>query len=110
MNKLFWYLRGFWIVEITGAAPGWILNRLTRNRIPFWGVTWIDDFTLRLSVFPGDLPAVRQAADAAMCDMRDASVMGAKHALRGVFHRPVLIVMLLLSVLTVLVTPQFLLF
>ena len=110
MNKLFWYLRGFWIVEITGATPGWILNRLTRKRIPFWGVTWLDDFTLRLSVFPRDLPAVRQAADAAMCDMRDASMMGAKQALRGVFHRPVLIVMLVLAVLTVVVTPQFLLF
>ncbi len=110
MDRVIWYLRGYWIVEIMGATPGWILNRLTEKRIPFWDVTWLDPFTLRISIFPKDLTAVRQAAEAAMCEVRDASIMGAKHALRGIFHRPVLIIMLAVAVLTVLVTPQFLLF
>ena len=110
MNRFWWFLRGYWIVELTGASPDWALNRLMQQRIPFWNIQWPDRWTVRICIFPRDLDAVRSAAEQAMCEIRDSSEMGARQMMRGICHRPVLWVVLTLSVITVVFMPRFVLF
>lgn len=76
MVKLLWYLRGYWAVEITGAAPEWMLNRLSSARIPFWNLRRPDAFTLQLCIFPRDLTAVEHLAEKAMCRVEQSRQMG----------------------------------
>ena len=65
MNRLYWYLSGYWMLEITGASPEWVLNGLTEKRIPFWSLNWLDEFTVQLCVFRRDLDAVENTVQRA---------------------------------------------
>ena len=71
MNRLWRFLRGYWDLELTGASPDWVLNRLTQQRIPFWNIRRLDAFTVRISVFPRDIPAVKAQAEKAMCQYEE---------------------------------------
>lgn len=110
MNRVWWYLRGYWIVELTGASPDWALNRLTEKRIPFWDMQWLDEFTVRISIFPRDLEVVRQTAEQAMCLLQDSTEMGLRQLVRGAIRRPVLWGTLLVGILTVVLLPKYVLF
>lgn len=110
MNSVWWFLHGYWIVELTGASPDWALNRLTQLRIPFWSVRWLDDFTVRLHLFPRDLHAAETAAEKAMCRLNTVEETGLRELLRGVWKRPCLWISLLAGLIMVLTVPKFVLF
>ena len=110
MNRLWRFLRGYWDLELTGASPDWVLNRLTQQRIPFWNIRRLDAFTVRISVFPRDIPAVKAQAEKAMCQVEDAEAQGVGELLRGIWSRPVLCLGLLAGLLLMLLLPRFVLF
>ena len=110
MNRLWRFLRGYWDLELTGASPDWVLNRLTQQRIPVWNICRLDAFTVRISVFPRDIPAVKAQAEKAMCQVEDAEAQGFGELLRGIWSRPVLCLGLLAGFLMMLLLPRFVLF
>lgn len=110
MNRLWSYLGGYWEVELTGATPEWVLNRLTRARIPFWDLRWLDPFTLRLRIFCRDLEGLQQAAQQAQCQAETVGNAGLRYAVRDILRRPVLLVCLALTMVLLWGVPQFLLF
>ena len=110
MVRLFWYLRGYAVLELCGAAPGWALNGLTKARIPFWDVTWIDPLTVRIRVFLKDQQAARTTVARAQCDCKICGQYGIRWSLHGLAHRPVLLIMMALTALAAVLLPQFVLF
>ena len=110
MVKLWYALRGYTVMEICGASPGWALNRLTQAKIAFWDVIWLDALTLRLKVFRGKEKKTAALAQQAMCECRTVERGGLIQSLHGLRFRPVLLTMLLLDLLCVLVLPCFLFF
>ncbi len=110
MREIVWFLRGYLVLEIKGASPGWALNRLTAARIPFWRVVWRDSFTLEVCVLLRDRERAEQAVAGAMCDCRLVEKIGLRWSVGGLLRRPVLLVMLALSFLAVSVIPNFVLF
>lgn len=103
------YLRGYWIMEITGASPDWALNRMAACRIPMWGLRWLDAMTVQICVFQRDVPEIQKIAAETMCEAYVMTKLGIKAALHGVF-RPVLLLGLVAVLLLVGVVPKFLLF
>ncbi len=110
MREVIWFLRGYLILKITGASPSWALNRLAGARIPFWRVAWQDSFTVEICVLRRDREKAAAAIESAMCDHQSLREVGARAAFGGLLRRPVLLVMLVLSVASVVVIPKFVLF
>lgn len=110
MYRFLWFLRGYICLEICGASPGWALNRLTAERIAFWNVRWMDSLTVRICIPTRRFHAAYQASGKAMCDCRLIKTMGLPKYIRRFFHRPVLIAMILLSVISVSILQQFVFF
>ena len=110
MNRIYWYFRGYIRVTISGASIDWAINRLTASRIPFWGLERSDDFTLHLCVFVKDVEKVRNAVSAAMCEIIMQKGQGLREIIGGVFHRPIFLMGIAISMLTVLFCQNFLLF
>lgn len=110
MNRIIWFLRGYLILEITGASPEWALNRLTEGRIPFWKTVWLDEFTLRIAILQKDLDAAQRQIEGAMCRSVCIQQHGIARTMGGVLRRPVLLSMLVLSLFAVLVLPKFVFF
>lgn len=110
MREVIWFLRGYLILKITGAAPGWALNRLAKARIPFWRVTWRDCFTVEICVLRKDREKAEAVIAAAMCEHQCLQKVGMQTAFGGLLHRPVLLIMLALSIASVVMIPKFVLF
>ena len=110
MNRLWYFLRGYWDVELKGASPDWALNCMTQQRIPFWNIRRPDSFTVLVSVFPRDIPAVKTQAEKSMCQVEDAASQGLSELLRGLWSRPVLWLGLLTGLLMIFLLPKFVLF
>lgn len=110
MRKIVWFLQGYLVLEISGAAPGWALNRLTKERVGFWDIHWIDDFTVQICVRRQDLARAEKAIGAAMCEGRCVRAIGLRQSVGGILRRPVLLLMLLLTAVAITVIPNFILF
>ncbi len=110
MNNWIWFLRGYLLVEITGASPQWALNRMTQNRVPFWSVLWTDPFTVSIAIPRGYLKQAEQCIDLGMCRTASCRETGLPKLLRSILHRPVLLIFLVLASLTIGLLPQFVLF
>jgi len=110
MNRLFWYICGYWRVKISGAAPEWVLNRLTASRIPFWDLHWLDAFTLEISIFRQDLRLTEQTSVLSQCEVQQIEEIGAANQFKSFLHRPVFLTGVLITMVFLIVLPNFLLF
>lgn len=110
MNNWIWFLRGYLIIELTGATPQWALNRLTQQRIPFWSVSWLDEFTVRLAIPRSYLKEAERCIGLGMCHTSSCWETGAPKLIKSTLHRPVMLIFLVLSALIVGLLPQFVLF
>lgn len=110
MREILWFLRGYLILEIRGATPGWALNRFAKERIAFWRVEVKDSFTLHVCIIQKDLGRAESAAAAAMCQSSCVERIGLRQSAGGLLHRPVLLAMLAFAMAAVLVIPNFVLF
>lgn len=110
MIKLWYFLRGYVVLEICGASPNWALNKLTEARIAFWDIQWLDALTVRIKVFRGKEQEACRLAEFAMCTGKVVGQFGFHHAVHGLFTRPVLLGMILFDLLCVLILPCFVFF
>ncbi len=110
MMKIFYYLRGYSVIEICGASPGWALNKISDARIAFWDICQIDSMTVRVKVFRGSEQYVCSAAASAMCDSKTVATRGIFEITDRIVGRPVLLIMLLFSILAALLLPCFVFF
>lgn len=110
MMKLFYFLRGYTVIEICGASPGWALNRMAEAKVAFWDTCQLDAMTVQIKVFRGNEQKVYKLAEAAMCDCNVVISRGVFQIANKVLMRPVLTLMLVLSVVLALVLPNFVFF
>ena len=110
MRRIIWFFRGYAILEIRGASPEGAVNRLTTKRIPFWNIQWLDPLTVRLCVLKSDAKAAADQIEAASCDVVCIRENGFFTIFGGLWRRPVLIVFLLLSMLSVCLLQRYVLF
>ncbi len=89
-------------VAIVGAEPQRVLNRLAAQGILFWDILRRDELTLELTVYRGSLERCRRAALRCLCEPELLELRGLRVELAGLRRRPVLLIGLLLAVLTVL--------
>ena len=50
MKRLMNFLRGMADLRVTGLFPERLINLCAQNGVEFWGVEWLDEHTLRLTV------------------------------------------------------------
>lgn len=110
MRRLFYYLRGYAVIEICGAAPGWALNKLAEERIAFWDIEWIDALTVRLKVFRGKEATASALTQTVMCDTKIIRYCGFFQPIEQFLGRPILAVMTCMALLVSLFLPCFLFF
>ena len=110
MRKLLYYLRGYSVLQICGAAPEWALNCLTENMIAFWDIKWIDPLTVRIKVFRRKEQTACTLINESMCDFEIVETVGIFQPLERLRHRPVLLTSLLICLLSILVIPCFVFF
>ena len=108
MRALYCYLRGYLVIEICGAAPGWALNKLAEQKIAFWDIVWIDSLTVLIKVFRGKENDVEALARAAMCDCRVMTEKGIFQPIGRLFKRHVLMIWVFAALLSTMVLPCFL--
>ncbi len=106
MKKMFQFLGGYVVLEICGAACGLALNRLVREKIAFWNVLWIDELTIRISVFPGQKDTAMKLIAVSMCEARTVEEIGILQQIKCLRHRLVLVIFVMLSLASAIVLPR----
>lgn len=102
MIRIWRYIRGYHRLILTGASPDWMLNRLSKQRIPFWDIVWINPFTVGICVFHRDLPCVEDAAVKAGCQLEHVSRNGIVVPICRLRHRWFLWLPLILCLTTMI--------
>lgn len=110
MNELYWKIRGYYVLELTGASPQWALNDLTRGGISFWKVCWIDSFTVRICVARNRLRQAKKHILHAMCEVSVIEEIGTLRVIRNALQRPVLLVMVAITLVAAFWVPRYVLF
>ena len=110
MNRLWYFLRGYQIVEVSGAEPQLALNKLTAAHVFFWNIRWIDSFTVRFRLFPRDYAKAAQAASLGFCELQPVRMHGIWQETAEIRHRVFLWLPVLLGMLLMLVLPRFVFF
>lgn len=110
MIKLLNFLRGYVVLEICGASPGWALNRLTEAKIAFWDILWIDALTVQIKVFRKKEQAAHQQIQSVMCNVKLIESKGAYQIADRFLRRPVLLAMCFVALMSILVLPYFVFF
>lgn len=110
MNGLFWYLRGYYRMLIVGTGIDRLLNRLGKERIPFWNLQWVDDYTLSICIFVKDETYLQHLSEAMAFEIREKRYAGTKEAIKRLLHRPMLLLGILLPLLAIMICQNYLLF
>lgn len=110
MKKITDWLFGYFRITVTGAAPNWYLNRLTKAAIPFWNICWTDEFCVTISVCRRDLDAATKLATASMCQTEAVYERGVPRGIRGLRGRICLLTLLAAAVLAAVIVPRFIWF
>ena len=76
MQKIINFFRGSVLYTVTGAFPERFLNLCAQNAVPFWGLEWLDDHTLRLCFARKDAKKARTLAEKVMCEAKAARRVG----------------------------------
>lgn len=67
MRNLIKLLRGTVSVRLEGVFPERLINLCAQHRIVFWGVDWVDEYTVVLSVYRGDIKKLRKLGEKINC-------------------------------------------
>ncbi len=98
------------VLELRGAAGSMALSRLARERVAFWNVEWIDELTLRLTVFSSQKNEALKLIAASMCDGFVTEEIGMGKKLAELRHRVVLLLLVCLALISAVVLPRFVFF
>lgn len=99
MKKLYNLARGTVRLEINGAEPEAMLNRLCDKSIEFWDAQSCDGFSLVLTAHSSDLTEIRNSAVKNNCEIRILSAKGGRAITRSVRRRYALLAGFALCVL-----------
>lgn len=110
MNELYWRIRGYYLLELSGASPQWALNALSENEVLFWNVEWIDSFTVRICIPRNRLQKAKQCIVRAMCDMTVIGETGAARLLKQALHRPILMLLSVFALFAAFWLPRYVMF
>ncbi|MDO4990254.1 MAG: sporulation protein YqfD [Eubacteriales bacterium] len=100
-------MRGVVRLELFGALPSALLNAAAAGGIALWRAESVDENTLRLCCWEGQLDALRSLAERAGCEVRVLSRRGGSGNLRFARRRAALLTGLLLAALAVLASSLF---
>ena len=76
MKRLMNFLRGMADLRVTGLFPERLINLCAQNGVEFWGVEWLDEHTLRLTVRRRHLRQLRELAQRVGCDVSQEGSRG----------------------------------
>ena len=107
MTGLFRFLAGYYRVGIHGAAPELALNRLVHERIPFWDLKRIDDFTSEISIKKKNFERVQHLASKAQNEATFLQEYGFFCHFRGLKKRKAFVAAVFLIMLSVYVSTGF---
>lgn len=102
-------LRGSLRLEVAGPFPERFLNICAANGVGFWGVEWLDEHTLRVSVARKDARQAEQLGGRAICAVTVCSRSGAPFFLARFRRRYALLLGMALSLLAVCICSRFVL-
>ena len=109
MQKIINFFRGSVLYTVTGAFPERFLNLCAQNAVPFWGLEWLDDHTLRLCFARKDAKKARTLAEKVMCEAKAARRVGVPFVLAKFRRRYAFLAGLALAVAAVCVLSRFIL-
>lgn len=107
MTEFVRHLAGSCRLEVAAAAPELVLNRLTREQLPFWNLLRKDPFTVEITVRHRDREQAEKLATAAMGEVRLLGETGLPVLLRGLQHRKAFAVALVLILIAAYVSTLF---
>lgn len=87
MERALNILRGCARVEVRGAAPLRLLDRMASAGVAFWRTEPVDGFTLRFTLHSRDLARVRALAERSLCTLEPISELGGRETLRRLRRR-----------------------
>ena len=100
-------MRGVVRLELFGALPSALLNAAGAEGIALWKTESVDENTLRLCCWEGQLDRLRALSERTGCELRVLSSRGGSGNLRFLRRRAPLLAGLLLAALAVLVSSLF---
>ena len=109
MQKIINFFRGSVLYTVTGAFPERFLYLCAQNAVPFWGLEWLDDHTLRLCFARKDAKKARTLAEKVMCEAKAARRVGVPFFLAKFRRRYAFLAGLALAVAAVCVLSRFIL-
>ena len=110
MWSVIWFFMGCCRARITGASPEWALNKLSQARIAFRDMKKTDDFTIELLLPVKDILRAQAVCTRAMCQLEEEKRYGFRQIFGGLFHRPVLHILLSLAAAAAIAVPKFVFF
>ena len=110
MWSVIWFFMGCCRARITGASPEWALNKLSQARIAFRDMKKTDDFTIELLLPVKDILRAQAVCTRAMCQLEEEKRYGFRQIFGGLFHRPVLLILLSLAAAAAIAVPKFVFF
>ncbi len=106
MRNLIKLLRGTTSVTAQGVFPERLINLCAQHRIVFWGLNWVDEHTIILSVHRRDLKQLRMLGDKIGCSITLGEERGLPCFLRRFRSRYAFLIGLTLSLFCVSVLSQ----
>lgn len=103
------FLRGNIRLEVCGPFPERFLNLCAQNGVPFWGVEWLDQTSLRLTVTRRGSRTAMDLAERVQCTLTPAHPAGVPYFLERFRKRYALLAGLALSLAAVCVLSRFVL-
>ena len=109
MSKTVNFLRGWTALTVTGLFPERMLNLCAQQRVPFWGLEWLDSSRFRFRVPTYWVGRLQPLAERARCTICEEGSRGLPAFLLRFRKRYAFLVGLALSVATVCVLSNFIL-
>lgn len=109
MRRLMNFLRGMATLRVEGPFPERLMNLCAQEGVDFWGVSWLDGHTLRLTTRRETLSRLRKLAQRAGCEVQVEGSRGLPDFLLRFRRRYAFLVGLTLSLCAVLLLSRFVL-
>ena len=106
MRSLIKLLRGTVAVTVQGVFPERLINLCAQHRVQFWGLTWVDEHTVTLSLHRGSIKQIRELANKIGCTITLDQEHGIPFFLKRFQSRYTFLIGLALSLLCVSVLSQ----
>lgn len=109
MGRLMNYFRGMATVGATGLFPERLVNLCAREGVEFWGLEWLDEYHIRLTVRRRDLKRLRELTERANCSVEVEGSRGLPDFLLRFRRRYAFLIGLAFSLCAVAVLSRFVL-